>query len=1085
MGNSNENFIFGAAGANTLTNNQTIQGSGNIGDAQMTLVNSATGIIDANNNGGTPLIIQTSGGTTNTGILEATTGSQLVLNGSTFANTGGTIQAVGSGSTVELENGVAITGGTLTTSGGGLIFDLNTATLSGLTLSTGSNYQVNNAAVTTLAGTITNNGTISLVSGGNATELTLSGNVTLAGTGVVTLGNNANNFIFGLVAADILTNNETIQGSGNIGAAQMALVNSGTIDANSGAGSTPLILQVSNGVTNAKTLEATNSSELLLNGGTFTNTGVGIIEALGTGATVQLENAVTINGGMLTSTGTGLIEDLNTATLSKVTLSTGSNYQVNNAATTTLVNSFTNNGTFTLASTGNDTELLISGNVSLNGKGTLVMTSSPQDFVLGVASTAILTNNSTIIGGNGANLGDAFMGLVNGATGVINATAGTFLIDTSNKNFNNLGTLIVGSGATMTIEGGSFVNMNAGTGTLTGGTYKVTGNLDFAAGSNGILIDAANITMTSASAEIFNTTNSTNALTNLNTIATGGTFAIASGFNFTTAGNFTNNGTLNIGTGTTFEVNLANSLTNFSSNTLNSGTYIDSGTLQFAGANIVTIGSGASLTMSGASAKIEDQTGAADGLTNFATNNGTFATASGFNFTTAGNFTNNGTLNIGAGTKFEVNLANSLTNFSSNTLNSGTYIDSGTLQFAGANIVTIGSGASLTMSGATAKIEDQTGAADGLTNFATNNGTFTTASGFNFTTAGNFTNNGTLNIGAGTKFEVNLADSLTNFSGTTLTGGTYNVTGTLEFNGANIVTNAANITLTGTTSQIINQSNANGLANFATNNGSFALAGKRSFTTIGNFANAGTFTINTGSTFSVGGSGLFTQSGGTTTDNGSLSAPGSVSLQGGLLFGTGSITGALTSSSAATITPGDSSTATGILKDTGAYSQNSGTLDISIDGKTAGTQFDQLNPTTASLNGTLNISRPTGFVPTIGSTFKIMNFTSETGTFATVNGLAINGTEHFTITYQPTDVLLTVVSGAFSGAFPTGQHAFNVGTISASSFAVVEHGFGPTVVAQLNGPATVPEQGFTFTLLLMALFGCALFHWHSTSRRFV
>ncbi len=53
--------------------------------------------------------------------------------------------------------------------------------------------------------------------------------------------------------------------------------------------------------------------------------------------------------------------------------------------------------------------------------------------------------------------------------------------------------------------------------------------------------------------------------------------------------------------------------------------------------------------MSGASAKIEDQTGAADGLTNLATNNGTFAIASGFNFTTAGNFTNNRTLNVGSG----------------------------------------------------------------------------------------------------------------------------------------------------------------------------------------------------------------------------------------------------------------------------------------------------------------------------------------------------------------------------------------------------------------------------------------------------
>ena len=130
------------------------------------------------------------------------------------------------------------------------------------------------------------------------------------------------------------------------------------------------------------------------------------------------------------------------------------------------------------------------------------------------------------------------------------------------------------------------------------------------------------------------------------------------------------------------------------------------------------------------------------------------------------------------------------------------------------------------------------------------------------------------------------------------------------------------------------------------------------------------------------------------------------------------------------------------------------------------------------------LSRPTGFVPSIGSTFKIMNFTSETGTFATVNGLGINTSEHFTITYQGTDVLLTVAPGP-AGPLSRGQHTFNFGTIPASSFAVVERGIGSTVVAGRNTPSSVPEQGFTFALLLIALFGCALFHWHSTSRRFV
>jgi hypothetical protein len=35
-----------------------------------------------------------------------------------------------------------------------------------------------------------------------------------------------------------------------------------------------------------------------------------------------------------------------------------------------------------------------------------------------------------------------------------------------------------------------------------------------------------------------------------------------------------------------------------------------------------------------------------------------------------------------------------------------------------------------------------------------------------------------------------------------------------------------------------------------------------------------------------------------------------------------------------------------------------------------------------------------------------------------VNGLSINGSEHYTITYQPTDVLLTVASGALPAVVP-------------------------------------------------------------------
>jgi hypothetical protein len=67
-------------------------------------------------------------------------------------------------------------------------------------------------------------------------------------------------------------------------------------------------------------------------------------------------------------------------------------------------------------------------------------------------------------------------------------------------------------------------------------------------------------------------------------------------------------------------------------------------------------------------------------------------------------------------------------------------------------------------------------------------------------TAG-LTNSGTLSVLTGDTMQVGTAagGALTNFAGTTLTGGTYTVGGTLQFgaSGTSITTDAANISLTG------------------------------------------------------------------------------------------------------------------------------------------------------------------------------------------------------------------------------------------------------------------------------------------------
>ena len=199
-------------------------------------------------------------------------------------------------------------------------------TIHNLTVGSTSVLNLNDNNSLTIGGsTISNSGTITLNSVGDYTALVIgAGNANLSGTGTVTMSNNPLNYIYGSAAANTLTNQGTIQGSGYIGydpyigAASMALVNSGTINANQ---STPLTIELSNGLNNSGTLEATNGgapyievgnaetatntgtiqatggSSLEVDGGTYTNTG-GTIRASGAGSVVTLVSP-TINGGKL------------------------------------------------------------------------------------------------------------------------------------------------------------------------------------------------------------------------------------------------------------------------------------------------------------------------------------------------------------------------------------------------------------------------------------------------------------------------------------------------------------------------------------------------------------------------------------------------------------------------------------------------------------------------------------------------------------------------------------------------------------------------------------------------------------------
>jgi hypothetical protein len=1022
----------------TLNNtNNTIQGEGVIGNGTLALSNA--GIVDANVSG-FGLVLNGSGGVTNTNLLEATNGGFLQLSGITVNNAGGNITA--NGGTVQLLANTVVQGGTLNSLNGGTLVTPagNTVTLDGstasgaITLSSGSTYtEAGGNSQTNVLGSIINNGTF-VVDGGGAANgfLNLNASTTISGGGTVTLSTNSSGGGSAYIQGNskTLTNTDnTIQGDGIIGNGSLALNNAGTVDANVSGGG--LLLNGSGGVTNTNLLEATGGGFLQLLGLTVNNAG-GNISA--NGGTVQLLGSTVVQGGTLNSVngGTLVTPSNNTVTLDgsthgALTLSSGSTYtEAGGNSQTNILGTITNNGTFVVDGGGAANGLLnLNNNTTLGGSGgkiTLFTQSSGGGNAYIQGNGMTLTNTNNTIQGEGI-IGNGSLALVNQSGGVIDANStGSGAISSlslnGSGNITNAGLLEATNNGVLAING-IVVNNSGGNITANGSNAQVqfSGGADIQGGTLNTKSGGSMVTPGGTTVTLDGKTHG--ALT----LSAGSTYTTAGGNDQTNIlGTVNNNGTFVVDGG-----GAANGFLNLTGNTTLQGTgkgVVTLSTQNSGGGSAYIQGNGMTLTNTNNTIQGEGVIGNGT-LSLINGSKGTiFANVSGFTLLLngSGTITNNGTFKVATGSLLHVQNG-PFTNFSGTTLTGGTYNITGTAQAGTLQIDELGStggeivtnSANIILSGPFSAFVDASGH-DALSAFNTNStkGSFTINSGRNFTTAGNFTNNGTLTVGSSNSTFV-VSGNLTNFSGTTLTGGTYNVTGTLQFNGANIVTNAAKITLSGPSWKIVDQSAHNGLAAFASNSstGTFGLASGAKFTTAGNFANSGTLSFATGTTFTVGGPGVLTQTAGKTTDDGTVTDSGGFNLNGGSLFGKGTVAGNLTDSTG-TITPGDSSTMTGILKGTGTYTQGSnGVLDIAIGGINPGTQFDQLNITgAATLNGTLNITRLHGYVPPIGQQFKIVNFASATGTFVNVTGLGINSSEHFTITYPGTDVLLTVVAGA-------------------------------------------------------------------------
>ena len=241
--------LFENGGFMTLGSGQTVEGSGQIGVNNPGITNN--GLINANVNGRT-IDIDPAGGNggisgglgasgvaafRNAGMMEATGGGNLQLEGGYYDNSGGLIVAR-AGSTVTLAGDSRVVDGTLQSVGSGVINATSTTQyLQTATLASGSKINVNNDNLL-LNTSFVNNGTVT-VANGSRLDSEGAANLTISGTGTIVLDNSVG-FAHLFENGGIMTlgSNQTITGSGQIGINNPAIVNNGVLSLTGGGAST-------------------------------------------------------------------------------------------------------------------------------------------------------------------------------------------------------------------------------------------------------------------------------------------------------------------------------------------------------------------------------------------------------------------------------------------------------------------------------------------------------------------------------------------------------------------------------------------------------------------------------------------------------------------------------------------------------------------------------------------------------------------------------------------------------------------------------------------------------------------------------
>jgi hypothetical protein len=600
------------------------------------------------------------------------------------------------------------------------------ASIVNLTIGSGGSlvFPPNKPSILDITGpNIVNNGSIS-IAGSDGLQIEGPGTTTLSGSGSGSVTMAGSNFTGS--GNPTLVVQQTIQGQGFFSLG-LNLTNQSLINATGGT----LSLQPNSAI-NTGTMQASSGSTLAFTNGlavSYNNAG-GTIKAL-SGGTVKLENGV-YTGGTLTTTGTGVIQASASAVLNGLTNS--GTLQVPAANNATLENIINNTGVIQVPSA----TLFMSGNVTLSGTGSLIMSGSAHLQPLTTGNT--LTNNQ-IIHGSGTILQLPL------------ANKGTIAADSSGNTL-----------------------------TLTGSTTTNTSLIEASGGGILLIQNDETLQNTGGKIEALN-----GSVVNLSGIVKGGTLS-TSGTGVIDSQNGTLDGTVKVPTNAgTLNVN------NF--DLFLQGTINNTGTIALTGNSCVILNKPSTLTGSGklTMASTTCIFGSGNAFTNSSLiqGAGTIGDSNPMPITNASNgtivanqasplsivpdatgFTNNGKLLVNPGSTLNIHAP--FKNLSSGgTLSSGTYSVTGVLGLPN-SIVT--NAAHITLTGASAKILNDNTSINALSALSaiTTAGSLSLASGQVLTTSTHLTNAGTITTGAGSALDVH--GSFTQTAGTSIVDGLISAT---------------------------------------------------------------------------------------------------------------------------------------------------------------------------------------------------------------------------------------------------------------------------------------------------------------------